>query len=420
MFESLTLAISLLALVKYETTIDMVITKFADCPIKRIPAKILNVIRIGAYELIYSAQTPEYAIVDEAVENAKTIAGKKPTSFVNAVLRQIERNIKNRQAQITKNDIQKTLPRIETVGCQFNIDILPDSDTDPAGYLSAAFSLPKWLIEQWISEFGFEQTLQICFASNRRPSVYLRVNQLKATSQQLIENFKEADIEAEIVEDFIIKIRNPQAVTELPGFTEGLFTVQDLTAYKIVKKINPQSDWTILDPCAAPGGKTTHLAEATNDKAKIIATDINNKRLGKLKENIQRLNLNSINVIDYENIKTITAEFGSLDCILLDVPCSNTGVLAKRPEARYRIKPNALKELTKIQAELLQSAGSMIKPKGKVCYSTCSIQSCENSDIIKNFLNKNTDFKLELEHTILPSAKEPDHDGGYLAIIVKN
>jgi len=400
--------------VRNRKAIDIVVTKLADCPVERIPAKVLNVIRVGAYELIYSPATAEYAIVNEAVENAKAVAGKKQTAFVNAVLRQIARHIQNRQAMLSPANAQRTLPQTFSTGCEFDTDILPDPKDSPADFLSVAFSLPKWLISNWLDEYGAELAQQICFASNRRPSIYIRPNTLKTTILALADSFYREGIDHEIVcDEEMIRVKSPRAVTELLGFAEGLFSVQDISAVKPLQLLQPKPQWAILDLCAAPGTKTTQLAELTADKAKIIATDIDGERLKKVKENINRLNIKSVTVIEYEKL----FENSKFDAVLLDVPCSNTGVLAKRVEARYRIKPKAVKELAEIQSGLLKTAASMLKPKGKICYSTCSIQRLENNELIRDFLQENPDFKLESERLTLPSAQGFDRDGGYAAII---
>ena len=182
----------------------------------------------------------------------------------------------------------------------------------------------------------------------------------------------------------------------------------------------PKADETILDLCAAPGTKTTQLAELTGDKARIIATDIDNIRLEQVRENTARLGINSVRIAAYENIEAIAAEVGLFDAILLDVPCSNTGVLAKRPEARYRIRPEAVTGLTKIQAELLRTAAKMIKPRGRICYSTCSIQLSENHQLITGFVEQNPGFECKYEEQIFPSAEKFDCDGGYVAIVGRN
>jgi len=404
--------------IRNRSAIDMVIGKLADCPAERIPAELLNIIRVAAYELIYSPKTAQYAIVNEAVEIAKAAGVKKQTGFVNAVLRQITRHIKNRESLLSKADAEKTLPQRPSRGCEFDISFLPKLEISPAEYLSSVFSLPKWLVNDWLSQFGAEAARQICFASNRRPCIYIRANRLKITAQKLAQKLSQVDIDVEIVGDgSMIKVKSPKTITNLPGFADGLFSIQDLTASKAVELLNPEPDWTILDLCAAPGSKTTQLAELTGDKAKIIATDIDNRRLEKVKENIARLAINSVSIAAYDQLQKTAAGSGPFDCVLLDVPCSNTGVLSRRPEVRYRIKSKAITELAKVQSRLLDSAAAMIKPQGRICYSTCSIQNCENSELVRQFLQKSPQFELQCELLTLPSAEEPGCDGGYAAII---
>ena len=432
--------------IRNRAALDMVIAKLSGRPVERIAARLLNILRIAAFELVYSPETPQYSIVNEAVENTKVVGGKKQAGFVNAVLRQITRHIANRQINLTEANLRNTIPQTATTGCEFDpstAELLPDPKASPDEYLSIAFSLPKWLVTDWLCEFGTEPTQHICLASNRRPSIYLRPNTLKTTAQKLAEELHQASIDLEIVssvipakpvlskvegagiqksndtDDLMIKIKSPQAVTELPGFAEGLFTVQDIAASRAVRILRPQPNWTILDLCAAPGVKTTQLAEVTGDSARIVATDIDNKRLQRLKANTVRLGINSVNIVAYEKLQGHVAEFGPFDAVLLDVPCSNTGVLAKRVEVRYRIKPNAIKELTKTQSELFATAAKLVKPGGKICYSTCTIQRAENGELVRDFLLQNPSLELEFEELTLPSAEKPDHDGGYVAIIVK-
>jgi len=453
--------------IRNRAAIDKVIAEFSGRSVERIQPELLNIIRVASFELIYCPQTPEYSIVNEAVKFAKTVAGpvrskspgataanrktrrtsngagKKQTAFVNAVLRQITRHIKNRQIPLSQAAAGSIFPQTPLTGCEFDTCFLPDPDASPADYLSAAFSLPQWLVTDWLNEFGADSTRQICFAGNRRPSIYIRPNTLKITTQKLADKFSQADIDFDIVPNVIpaeagiqesndadesmIKLKSPRAITELPGFGEGLFTVQDITASLPVRILKPQPEWTILDLCAAPGTKATQLAELTADSAKIIATDIDAERLKSVKENTDRLGINSVNILPYEQL--LNSKF---DSVLLDVPCSNTGVLAKRIEVRYRVNPKAVKELAKTQTSLLAAAAKRLKPKGKICYSTCSIQKKENSELVKDFLRQNPDFELESELLTLPSAVPHqlgaslssigagDRDGGYVAIITRN
>ena len=401
--------------------IDTVIATFSGRPVQRISSPLLNVIRVGVYELVYAHATEAYAVVNEAVEQTKAVGTSKQAGFVNAVLRQILRHIDDRQIPLERANGRRTVPHPFQTGCEFDTDILPDHATYPGAYLSTAFSLPPWLVADWLAEFGEEQTRQICAASNRRPSIYIRPNLLRITAQQLADKLAEADVEAEIVEGAMIKLKSPRAVRKLPGFAEGEFTVQDVTASQPVRLLNPQPAWTILDLCAAPGVKTTQLAEATGDTARIFATDIDNNRLELVRENTMRLGINSVEIVPCGKVLNLqfSAPNSKFDAVLLDVPCSNTGVLARRVEARYRVTPKAVQTLAEKQGKLLATAAEMVKPGGRICYSTCSIQKCENSGLIGGFLVENRAFELELEKITLPSAENADHDGGYTAILVR-
>ena len=447
--------------IRNRSAIDTVIATFSSRPTERIPPRLLSILRIAAYELIYRPETPDYSIVNEAVENVRGLLGKKQTGFVNAVLRNITRHIANRQAQISYAEVRTTLPQNPATGCEFDTPIVPDPQIRPADYLSAAFSLPKWLIADWLGEFGFERTRQICFASNRRPSIYIRPNPLRTTAGDLAQKLHEQHVDFETVPPDIlresriehrvssiehrvssmIRIKSAAAVTQLPGFTEGLFTVQDLAASLAVKMLDPQPGWKILDLCAAPGVKTTQLAEITAGSAEITATDANSERLKKVKQNITRLGITGVTVLENAQLfevskfKILNSKFsglGPFDAVLLDAPCSNTGVLAKRIEARYRLNPTAIQEFTATQGQLLSTAASMASPRGRICYSTCSIQKAENNELVAEFLRRNQDFELDSETLILPSAEisaqDPhgkagpagfDHDGAYVAILIR-
>lgn len=410
--------------IRNRAAIDAAIEVFSGRRVRRIQTDILNVIRIAVYELAYNPQTPDYSIVNEAVENARAVAGEKQTSFVNAVLRGLARHITTRDAELIMTSARRTLPQNLTSGCQFDADFLPDPQTSPTEYLSTCFSLPGWLVANWLGEYGFETASKICLASNRKPSIYIRPNSLKTTIEQLDQLLQQGGIDSEVAshdalawlaDREMIRLKSLQAVENLPGFAEGLFTVQDLSASQAVNLLNPQRDLAILDMCAAPGVKTTQLAESTGDSAGIIATDIDSERLEKVRENITRLGIKSITCVAYDQLPGDS----QFDAILLDVPCSNTGVLARRVEARYKLDPRKVQELAVIQSDLLDKVALILKPGGKICYSTCSIQQIENTTIVQNFLRQNPSFELETENLILPSAEQFDHDGGYVAILHK-
>ncbi len=406
---------------KNRSLIDMVIEKVCDCPVYRIPAAILNILRVGIYELCFCPLSPQYAIVAEAVEYAKTAVNQKQAGFVNAILRRITGHITDREKPLALAEPRNTIPHSTLAGCELDVSLFPDPEQSPVGYLSFAFSLPRWLVNGWLDTYGTEQTSQICFASNRRPGVYVRANVLKTTVEQLLEKLRAAGVECEAAPDgAMIRLKSPGAIKKLPGFADGLFTVQDLAASQAVALLSPKPGWIILDLCAAPGTKTTQLAEATQNKAKILATDIDPHRLQKVRENLDRLALaDSIAVVDYAHLDKIAGSAGPFDAVLVDAPCSNTAVLAKRPELRHRLSKSAIVELARVQLELLTTAVEVLKPAGWLCYSTCSAQPEENNLLVARFLNENPRFRLKTEKLILPSPGPFDHDGGYSAVICR-
>jgi 16S rRNA (cytosine967-C5)-methyltransferase len=397
--------------------IDAIITKFSGRPIERIGAALLAVIRVAINELVFNPDTPAYSIVNEAVNNAKATGGARQSGFVNAVLRQIGRHILNRQAQSGQTPPTRTLVRPDGGGCEFDSDILPNPDVSGAAYLSACFSLPLWLVTEWIADFGFEQARNTCVASNRRPSVYLRVNPLRATAANLLDRLASEEIKAEVVPIEgcrIIKVVSPRSVAELPGFAEGWFTVQDLSATSAVRLLDPQPGWTVLDLCAAPGTKTTQLAEAMRDTGIVRATDVDAERLNRVTQNVERLALRSVEVVSYKQMESGPPIF---DAVLLDAPCSNTGVLAKRIEVRFRITSAAVAKLVATQQKLLDRAVMLTKPGGRICYSTCSISRAEDADLVRRYVGSNSRVEWVKEELVLPSAEGFDHDGAYAAVL---
>ena len=401
--------------IRNRAALDTIISHAAGVPKARIKKKLLNILRIGAYEIIF-LDSAEYAVVNEAVNLAQSAASKRACGFVNAVLRNITRSIENKSISPSEADPTRTLPKNRESGCMFDFAFLPDPDKAGGEYLSGAFSLPQWLVEQWLKDYGFAKSRDICFASNRNPSIYVRPNTLKTSIEELSEKFASGSVEFEIVESAaMIKLTSPGPIRKLPGFEDGLFTVQDITASEAVKILKPEKKETILDFCAAPGTKTTQMAELMCDSGTIVATDIDAFRLKKVDENCRRLGISSVETIPYEKVD----QLGLYDAILLDVPCSNTAVLAKRCEVRLRINKKHLNRLATTQMQLLERALQLLKPGGRLCYSTCSILKQENEMPIAKFLSKESDWALRCDKLTLPSAERVDCDGGYVAILSK-
>ena len=398
--------------------INTIIAHFGRCPVRRISKRLLSIVRPAVYELVFCPDAPDYAVVNEAVNSARRYGGRKSTGFVNAVLRSIERHIKVRQTKIIDVDTQAVVRVGTDTGCLFDEPFLPHPQTESAEYLSQSFSLPPWMINKWLAEFSMEDTMEVAQAGNRRPGIYLRVNLLNCQQAALLDELREHKIQCESLAANMIRVHGAGDVTGLPGFRQGQFTVQDLCAAGVVPTFAPQKNEAVfLDLCAAPGTKTTHLAEVTGDRTTIVATDIQAERLANVRDNIHRLGLQSVRVLDYDKVQDYVQQHGLFDGVLLDVPCSNTGVMARRPEIRYRLHQGDIDKLTRTQAGLLDKAVAFIKPNGRLCYSTCSILEEENQDQVKAFLAKYPAFILAQERLTLPTVRGPDHDGGYVAVL---
>ncbi len=299
-------------------------------------------------------------------------------------------------------------------------DVFPPPETDLAGYITAAFGLPEWLITRWSVRFYADQMLQMAKWFDLRQPLTLRVNPLKITRDELLAEMRDAAtgdpttlLEAGDRPESI-RYEGPFRIVDLPGFADGRFTVQDETAMSAAALLDPQPGERVLDLCAAPGTKTTHLAELMKGEGSIVATDVDLGRLRKIEENADRLGFSSMiqPLVIREDLSELPE--GPFDAILIDVPCSNTGVLGKRPEVRSRITPEDIDELVVTQKKLLDAAASLVAPGGRIVYSTCSVEPEENSGVVTQFLQKSSDFELVETQEFIPGSPS---DGGYQVLL---
>lgn len=415
-------------------TLDHIIAKNSNRTLRKIHPVIMQILRVGLYQLIYLQGTPDFAVVDQAVSQAKKSQLRGTDSFVNALLRSVQRDMDGVFTADTDVPPRNALWLNNKELCRFKSLLLPDPKKNLIKYYSLAFAHPPWLIERWLRQFDAPTVRAICLANNSRPLLTLRVNTLRCTSKELQQLFTQADIKA-VFHDPAAQLLQPAAPRLLPGFAEGFFYVQDMTAMSVAPVLAVAPGQNVLDLCAAPGGKTTHLAQLMTNNGTIVACDISKKKLDKVEQNCQRLGINIVTTCLAEQLDSLIAEKGLFDTALADVPCSNTGVLARRVEARHLLNPAAIRELTNIQYLLLERAVRAVKPGGKVLYSTCSIEPRENELLIQKFLQKNDSPKLLYEKLTLPGQStstentfnQPDqssdspvptwHDGGFVALL---
>ena len=353
--------------VSWKLTIDEIIKKYSSIKMKKISPWILNILRMGIYQIIFLDKIPKSAAVNESVNLAKRYGHKGSSNFVNAILR-----------KVNKEDIEEFY-KIE----------------NSIERISKITSTPEWIVDELLKEKNEKEVEEICKSFNIKPKTSIRVNRLKITKTELKEKLKERNINCQDgkLNDFLT-IDGLKDIENLDLFKEGYFTVQDESAGMASIVLNPLENEFVLDACSAPGGKTTYLAEIMNNKGKIIAWDIYEHRLNLIKQNYKRL---GIDIIETNlNDATIYKEeyFEKFDKILLDVLCLGIGVIRRKPDIKWQRQKEDINEITKIQMKILETCSKYLKKGGELVYSTCSIFEEENQNIIDSFLNKNPEYKI--------------------------
>lgn len=335
-----------------------------------------NLLRLGLYQLLFIPGMPAHAAVYETVALAADRG---------------ERGL----ARLTNWALREHLRRGGHVP-------LPSMTTDPVRYLSVRYSHPEWLVRRWLARWGFERTEQALIADNEPAPLTARVNKLRTTRDELIQRLAAERVTAKpvgIVPEGII-LSAPGALAELPSFREGLFTIQDTASMLIGHVMAPAAGETILDACAAPGGKTTHLAELMGNTGRIIATDLHPSRLGLVLQAANRLGLGIIETaaLDARHLLDHRAELGipdaGVDRVLVDAPCSGLGVLRRRPDLRWRKSEEEIRKLPVLQIAVLEAASMLVRPGGVVVYSTCTTEPEENDGVVASFLARHPEFVL--------------------------
>ena len=371
----------------WRLTLDEIIKKYSKIKLKKISPWIINILRMGIYQIIFLDKIPKSAAVNESVNLAKRYGHSSSSNFVNAILRKVE-----------KTDYDDF----------FEIE-------DDIDRISKTTSMPKWIVEELVKGNGIKIAEQICKNSNLKPNITIRVNRLKIAKKELIQKLEQKGIECKEPEneemntqDFLIlsKVKN---IENLQEFKDGFFTIQDLSAGQAAKILDPRPVEMVLDACSAPGGKTTYLAELMENKGKIKAWDIHEHRTKLVEQNANRL---GINIIETQ-VKDATQYDKNLDekfdKILLDVPCLGIGVIKRKPDIKWQRKPEDIEEITLIQRKILENCSKYLKKGGTLVYSTCSILKEENEEIVIKFLSENKQFEIDGENmvNILPN-KEKD------------
>lgn len=371
--------------VRRQRTLDALIDQLGKKKSHQQPPDLRQILHLGLYQLRYLDQIPVSAAVNTTVDLAKQNGFAGLAGVVNGVLRQY---VRLREKRESGGDAGEREGGVAADPLQ-----LP---ADPVQRLGLLHSYPDWMVQVWLEQFGLEETEQLCKWMNQPPAIALRVNPLKVSVEQVETAMATAGVAVKRLPPLpqaLQLVEHEGAIQKLPGFREGWWMVQDGSAQLVSYLLNPQPGETVIDACAAPGGKSIHIAELMQDQGVIWACDQTESRLKKLQQNCDRLGIHSIR-IHLGDSRCIPEFVNQGDRVLLDAPCSGLGTLHRHADARWRQTPTSVQELVQLQTELLDQAATWVKPGGTLVYATCTLNPAENEERMQNFLNHHPDWSL--------------------------
>ncbi len=354
---------------RWQNRLDWILNGFSHGSFAKAEINLKNAMRVALYQILFLDRVPHPAAVNEAVEFVKRIRGEKPAGLVNAVLRNIIRNID---------------------GIRY-----PDPAEDEVQYLAVYYSQPHWVVKRWLPRFGPEETRALLQASNERPALTLRINQLKTDIPTFLAKLDEQQISytGSAFIPYVLRTRGLTRIGQMELFRTGMFTIQDESAALPSILMDPRPGERVIDLCAAPGGKTTHLAELMGNRGDILAVDKYAVKLNQLKGACDRLGVGIVRFLEADGAALTVDQ--PADRVLLDAPCTGLGVLSKKPDMKWKRETSDLIRVTALQARLMDNAATLVRPGGVLVYSTCTTEPEENSLMVRAFLERHPEFSPE-------------------------
>lgn len=374
--------------------LDYILDSFSKTKVSKMKPFIRNLLRMSVYQIKYMDGVPDSAVCNEAVKLARRHGFSQLSGFVNGVLRNVARNLKEIK--------------------------YPDQKKEPVRFLSVVFSMPEWIVEQWIEAYGVEQTKTICEGFFEEGALTIRTNLSKTTPQQLLKALEQEHVKVEEVESlsYAFRISDYDYLNALESFEQGLFYVQDVSSMMVAEEADVKENQYVIDVCAAPGGKSTHLAEKMKGTGMVEARDLTDYKVSMIEENITRHELANMKAVRMDATIYDEESYEKADVLICDLPCSGLGVLGKKTDIRYKMSKEQQRELVELQRTILDTVHAYVKPGGTLLYSTCTIHKGENEDNVEWFLKKHPKFSVVKQRQMFPG--EVGNDGFYLAKLVKN
>lgn len=370
--------------------IDYYLDFWSNTPTKRLEPAVLDILRISAAQLLFMDRVPPSAAVNEGVKLCAKSGCKRASGLVNSVLRRVSEH-------------RGTLPEIPGEGT--------------AEYLSTRYSHALWQVRELIERRGYDGARSVLERNNAEPPLTLQTNTLRTTAEELADMLRAAGFEPVAgASPGELRLRGAGRADLLPGYSEGLFYVQDGAARLAVRVSGVKPGMTVLDACAAPGGKSFGAAIQMNGAGRIISCDVQEKKLLRISDGAARLGLNCIETRRMDARRPAEELIGAADVVIADAPCSGLGVIAKKPEIRFKSESD-LEALPGIQLDILRGLAECVKPGGTLLYSTCTLRKCENEDVIAAFLSENSGFEVQEMRTFWPDID--DSDGFFVCRMVR-
>lgn len=378
--------------------LDYIINQFSKVKVNKMKPVIRNIMRMSVYQLKYMDSVPASAACNEAVKLAKRKGFSSLSGFVNGVLRNIARNLD----QIT----------------------YPKEEEDPVQFLSVCYSMPEWIVTKWIRDYGMEQTKETLGAFLTDAPIMIRTNCAKISPDALEERLKSEHVTVKKVTledakelDYAFLISDFDYLNALPSFREGLFYVQDISSMMVAEYADPKEGDVVVDVCAAPGGKSIHIAEKLNGTGMVFARDLTEYKVSLIEENIARHQLANIRAQQQDALVLDESMIGKADIVVADLPCSGLGVMRKKTDIKYKMDEAKQKDLEKLQREMLAVVHKYVRSGGTLLYSTCTINRGENEENAAWFLKEYPEFELVKSKQFFP--KKEYGDGFFLAKFIR-
>ncbi len=380
----------LTGVVRHRLRLDYVIERFSKIKLKKLSPWVHLILRMGIYQILFLERVPDSAACNESVKLARRYANGGAQGFVNGLLRTVTREKEN-------------IP-------------LPMENPERT---SVAYSCPLWLTEKLIQQYGSEITEKILSSSHEKHPISIRVNRLSTNAEMLKKRLAEEGVQTSLDEENANRlfVEGALNVNQSSAYKEGLYTIQNSSSMTAVEVLDPRPGETVLDLCAAPGGKTSYMAERMENQGRVYAFDLHPHKTELIRKSAQRLRLSIIETGVQDATESMDEWVGKADRVLVDVPCSGIGVIHKKPDIKWHRTSDDVEELCKIQKRILQNAAAYLKPKGVLVYSTCTILREENQEQITEFLKKNSEFVLEEERLIF--THDTGGSGFYIAKLIR-